>query len=149
MSDLFFDTSALAKRYITETGTTWVRNTVSLKSGNTIIISELCQMELISLLARKLREGNVTLIDFNLLKNDFLIHCEQQYRIIPIVKMVQRYTQQLLIKHPLRTLDAIQLASAVRASRLMKIFPQFISADNRLLTIAAQEGFTTNPNHHP
>jgi hypothetical protein len=38
MSILYFDSSALAKRYMPETGTNWVRKHTTSSAGNDVII---------------------------------------------------------------------------------------------------------------
>jgi hypothetical protein len=58
--------------------------------------------------------------------------------------------RQLVRKYPLRTLDAIQLACALRSSVVLKRAIVFVSADNNLLAAAVAEGFKIdNPNLHP
>jgi hypothetical protein len=47
-------------------------------------------------------------------------------------------------------LDAIQLACAIQAQKLLMVKMTFVSADNNLLSAALSEGFATdNPNLHP
>jgi predicted nucleic acid-binding protein len=54
--------------------------------------------------------------------------------------------RSLIFKYPLRSLDAIQLASAIVARRVVKVNPVFLTADDRLLPIATSEGVTAiNP----
>jgi len=71
----------------------------------------------------------------------------------PVIELDNRVlamARRLLIRHPLRTLNAIHLAGALEAKRLLSIQPTFISADTRLLTAAAAEGLPTDdPNAHP
>ncbi len=57
----------------------------------------------------------------------------------------------LLLVHPLRAYDAVQLASAMLAQfRLETASLVFLTADDRLLTAAAAEGLLTdNHNLHP
>jgi predicted nucleic acid-binding protein len=150
LSIYFADTSALAKRYIPEVGSGWVQGWISPASGHITIISALSTVEFISLLARRQREGNVSVADFNRLRLDFLFHVRQQYRVIALGQNVLGRAQQLVAKHPLRTLDALQLASAHTAASVLGTFPIFVTADQRLLAVAAAEGFPTDdPNTHP
>ena len=53
----YFDTSALAKRYVEEVGSAWVQALVAQQSGQTIYTSVLTQPELVSALQRRVREG--------------------------------------------------------------------------------------------
>lgn len=150
MSIYFADTSAFAKRYIPEVGSTWVQSWIEAKAGHLIVISGLSTVEFVSLLARRHREGTVSLADFNRLRNDFLFHASRQYRVMALTPNLLAEARQLIAKHPLRALDAIQLASALASAKAIGIPPIFVSADQKLLTIAAAEGFTTDdPNLHP
>ena len=51
------DTSALAKRYLNETGTKWVRGWTRPSATNEIIISDLALVEMFSVFARHERVG--------------------------------------------------------------------------------------------
>jgi predicted nucleic acid-binding protein len=57
MPAYYFDTSALAKRYVVEVGSAWVQTIVAQQSGQTIYTSVLTQPELVSALRRRVREG--------------------------------------------------------------------------------------------
>ena len=150
MSIFFADTSALAKRYVPEVGSAWVQSWMDPASGHVTIISALSTVEFISLLARRQREGSVTAADLNRLRLDFLFHVRQQYRLIALRRDVLVQAQQLVVKHPLRTLDALQLASAQIAANVIGTFPAFVTADRKLLAVATLEGFPTDdPNAHP
>lgn len=150
MSSLFFDTSALIKRYVLEIGSQWVNTQVIPASGNTIFISGLTLVEVTAGLARRQRDLNLSNHDFLMQRNRFMLHTLHQYQMIFLEKSRLKNARNLVVKHLLRTLDAIQLSCAMSIMPTANIRPQFISADNRLLNIAAQEGFTTdNPNHHP
>ena len=53
----FLDSSALIKRYITEQGTTWVRSITLPSAGHTIILAQVTQVEIVSGVFRRRREG--------------------------------------------------------------------------------------------
>lgn len=144
------DTSAIAKRYVVETGTNWVQAITDPQAGNSIIISELCLVELISLMARRVREGSITQSDLINIQNDFLIHAKQQYRVINLGRRIITDARKLVTQYPLRSLDAIQLASARSATKTLNLPPTFVSADNKLLLVATTANFLAdNPNLHP
>jgi predicted nucleic acid-binding protein len=150
LSVYFADTSALAKRYVPEVGSAWVQNWTDPASGHITLISALSTVEFVALLARRQREGNVSVTDFNRLRLDFLFHVRRQYRVIALRQDVLGRAQLLVTKHPLRTLDALHLASAQVAANVIGTFPIFVTADQRLLAVAAAEGFPTDdPNAHP
>jgi uncharacterized protein len=151
LSDFFVDTSALAKRYIVENGSKWIRSIVLPRYRNRVLISKLATVEMISVLARKQRERILTASDVTRIRKSFFAHVRTNYAIIKLEDRVFNLARYLLIKHSLRTLDAFQLASALYAVRT---FPPsqftFITADKNLLAAAAAEGLQTNdPNLHP
>jgi predicted nucleic acid-binding protein len=60
----------------------------------------------------------------------------------------------LVVRHPLRAYDAIQLASVLRAQSDLGLIEGppvvFVAADDRLMDAAQAEGLqTANPHHHP
>lgn len=150
MNVYFVDTSALAKRYIPEEGTDWVLRWILPDSGNVVVIGELVDVEMFSLLNRRMREGKLGLQNFNILRENFLLHQENEYLIVPLDSTVVLQARNLINKYPLRTLDAIQLACALQAVSALGVSMTFVSADNNLLAAAHAEGFVTdNPLSHP
>jgi uncharacterized protein len=150
LSVLFADTSAIAKRYLMETGSVWVRQWANPAAGNIIIISGLATVEVAAAVARREREGTISPNDAMTLRRVFAGHINQSYTVINLSKGVLAHARDLVGKYPLRSLDAIQLASALRAAQTLGITPTFISADQRLLSAATAEGFAVDdPNAHP
>ena len=150
MSVFFADTSAIAKHYLNETGSRWVRSWSQRSSGNIIVISQLASVEFVAALARHLRDGSINAADFALFRGAFLIDRDEFYLTVDLDEAVFIQARKLVATHPLRTLDAIQLACALEAIRLLNTQLTFVSADTRLLAAAAAEGlFTDDPNAHP
>lgn len=150
MSVFFVDTSALAKRYISEKGSNWVKSWIVPAMGHDIIIAHLTLVEMVSILARRQRDGLLTKTIAHTIQTQFMLHAAHQYQVIQMNRHTRQIAQQLLIKYPLRTLDAIQLACTLYTHQLISQSITFVSGDKKLLTIAAQEGFTTeDPNTHP
>ncbi len=119
------------------------------KAGHTVVISRLTTAEVIGGLARRQREQSITPADLLALRSAFFSHVDKVYTVINMNKDVLEEAGNLLVRHPLRTLDAIQLAASLKAAQT---FPGlvFISADTRLLTAASAEGLSTDdPNAHP
>ena len=103
-----------------------------------------------ALLARRQREGTLTANNVFLLQNEFSLHVEGEYLIVPLDEAVITRARNLVTRYPLRTLDAIQLACAIEATTILSELMAFVSGDNNLLTAAAAEGFVTdNPYAHP
>jgi uncharacterized protein len=146
----YFDTSGLAKRYLVETGSTWVKRFFPPVANNIIIVSDLTPVEMFSLLTRRLRAGFISPQDAVAFQTDFMVHFEKQYLVVNIDTDILVQARLLVTRHKLRTLDAIQLSSALHASSILGEPLTFIAADVDLLTAASAEGFSVdNPNNHP
>ncbi|MBN1311715.1 MAG: type II toxin-antitoxin system VapC family toxin [Anaerolineae bacterium] len=150
MTLFFADTSAVAKRYVTEIGSAWVRSWIEPGAGHLVVISDLTKVEMVSVLARRRREGAITAGDFTLLQNAFLLYVDTQYLAIGIQEEVLARARRLLDAHTLRTLDAIQLACALQVAMIFNQPVTLACADQNLLAVATAEGLTPeNPNSHP
>jgi predicted nucleic acid-binding protein len=149
LSNYFVDTSALAKRYLVETGTNWIRDWTKASAGNVVIISEMTTIEMFSLLNRRVRENSISLQEMTRLQRAFLGHVNFEYLVVLSESPINILARNLVNKHPLRTLDAIQLASAIYARETLGESMTFVCADNQLLQFASVEGFSVdNPNLH-
>jgi uncharacterized protein len=60
VSFYFLDSSALVKRYVTESGSSWIESVVSAEAGNTIFIARITWVEVFSALSRRQREERLT-----------------------------------------------------------------------------------------
>ena len=69
MAAYFFDSSALVKCYIVETGTSWTR-AISADQDNIIHVSSLARVEITSALTRRLRQGHLTQAEFDLIQQE-------------------------------------------------------------------------------
>lgn len=148
MGLIYADTSALVKRHIAESGSAWVRGWIAPGQGNSIVVSAIALPEVTSALARLRRQRLRSAQSFTRLQNDFLLAFEEEYLIIPVARALLALASDLVARYPLRTLDAIHLASATTAAQRFIIRPTFVAADQRLLAAAA-EGFPTDdPNNH-
>lgn len=154
MTAYFLDSSALVKRYIPETGSTWVRQITAPQAGNELLIARVCWVEVLSALSRRQREGRLTLIDRTLIIQRFHFEANNQYQVVELDQALAEVAGDLVSQYPLRAYDAVQLASVLRIQTAFAQTPStqllFLTADDRLNTIAETVGLLTdNPNHHP
>jgi uncharacterized protein len=147
----FLDTSALAKRYMVELGTDWIQSITTAPTENQLFLAQLTWVELHSAIARRQREQSLTPTQSEQLLTAFRQHWDSQYYIVKTDEPLIQLAATLVKQHPLRAYDAIQLASALTLKN--ELAPSdnlqlvFLSADDRLLTIAQLEGLSTlNPN---
>jgi len=154
MTTYYADTSALVKRYVNEPGSPWLRAQFDPATAPLIMISHLTLAEISSAFNRRVREGALTPDEQARLRLAFRADCLTDYQLLPISQAIIDLSSDLLDRHPLRTLDAIQLATGLTAQRLLMArnlaAPIFVSADDRLLSVAAAVGLLTdNPLRHP
>jgi predicted nucleic acid-binding protein len=105
---------------------------------------------MLSLLSRRVRETALSAPDAAMLESTFLEHAEREYVTLPLADQVLTQARALVKAHPLRALDAIQLASALRAGAILAEHITFLSSDRHLLAAATAEGLLIDdPLIHP
>jgi predicted nucleic acid-binding protein len=149
MAGLFFDTSALGKYYHREIGTDRVDELI-IASGELSLISRLSIVELHSVFAKKVRTKVISADDFELLRRRFAQDVRQRrFQIVrltsPDFDMATKLIRRIGLNQNLRTLDALQLAIALKL-REKGLIDRFICADQNLCILSAGEGLTViNP----
>ena len=158
MSQLYFDSSALVKYYLVETGTPWVRSVIDPRTDSNweheISTSILSVAEAISAFAKHRRAKNISLGLYASVISRFLREGRQRCRLLGIGEPIVDLAVQLIQRHPLRAYDAVQLATALRLDQVLqdnRLSPlTFVSADEVLCKAARAEGIgAENPNDHP
>jgi predicted nucleic acid-binding protein len=158
MSLYYFDTSALVKYYVTEPGSTWVRQLVDQTYAdtgqpvNTIFITEISLVEVASALAILNRVGRITRRDRDRAYRNFMNDAWRLFDLLSLVTADFLTAAGLTQRHPLRAYDAIQLTVALRRNALLtqaKLALIFVSGDKQQLTAAEIEGLTVeDPFNH-
>lgn len=132
----YLDASALVKRYVRERGTAVVRRVLA---GGPIATSRLSEVEVASGLARRAREGTMPAVD----RDRLLAALAEDLPAIAVVELtpeVSAAARRLLLAHPLRAGDAIQLASALYLQRQLAHPIGFLAFDERLNEAARAVG---------
>jgi predicted nucleic acid-binding protein len=149
----FLDSSALVKRYVTETGTAWVTGLLDPRERNRLYIARITGAEVTAALTRKERGGYLSAFDaataIALFQHDYV----NRLRPVEITAALVGDAMTTARTYGLRGYDAVQLAAALYANsrRLArKLAPLiFITADTSLLVAGMAEGLTTdNPNSY-
>ncbi len=136
----YFDTSALVKRYVDEPGR---REVQQLLRRCNCVTSVILSVELRSALRRRVTERTLDSSQVSeILKR---VAADRAYwTVIEVGTGVLSGAEALVPKHPLRTLDAIHVASAqLFASRLSIADLTFVSADKRQVDVAGAIGLMT------
>ena len=154
MNVYYLDSSALVKRYVTETGSAWLRTLTAATSHNPVVIARIAWVEVVAALARRQREGTLARQDLLEVIRRFRYHLDTQYQVVELDGPLAELAGELVMHHPLRAYDAVQLAAAEQVqadlARAQGPVLTFVSADDRLLSVAQAEGLSTdNPNLHP
>ncbi len=149
----YFDTSALVKRYATETGTAWVTALLDPAAHNHIFIARITGAEMISAIMRKKRELKISATDAATAAALFRADFARRFRVVEITPALVDSAMTLAETYALRGYDAVQLAAALHAARrrvARGLAPLvFVTADGGLLTAGAAEGLATDdPNTH-
>lgn len=129
---LFLDSSALAKRFIEEPGSGQVEDLC--RQANELGLCILCVPEIISALNRRRREKVLTRPDYARAKRRLSLDVRDAI-IINLTPEVIQSGIELLEHYPLRTLDALHVASALAWEA-----DRFASADQRQLAAAKKAG---------
>src|SRR6266568_5448339 len=150
----YVDTSALVKRYVAEVGSAWVRRLLAHPAQYVIYTAALSQVEVISALQRRVRDGSLAEAQAQRLAHRVTVHFAQRYQVVALTQGIVDQACVGLQTHPLRAADAIHLACALTIRRITQEQglppPSFVVADTALLTAATAEGLTVdNPLPHP
>lgn len=129
---VFLDTSAFAKRYVAEHGSDKVM--ALCLQADSLVVSVICLLELISTLSRLVREKKLAKADYRKLKGDAIADLAD-VDICHIAPDVMVSVVSLLESHPLRAMDALHVACALAVKPDI-----FISADRRQLSAARKAG---------
>ena len=154
MVTYYADTSAAVKLYVLELGSGWIRDLLAHGQQPVVLSSVLLRVEMRSAFARRLREGTVTPDEYAAMCHQCDVHRATFYRLAPLDEAMIQRANALIDRHPLRSYDAIHLATAliINQQLLDANIPAlaFLSADDRLNAVADAEGLAAdNPNHHP
>lgn len=133
----FFDSSALAKRYVFEAGTPLVAQFCA--QADEIVLAVIVVPELLSAFNRLRREGKLADPEYHLLKSELAADVAGA-TVIELSPLVIAKSLECLERFPLRAMDAIHLAAAVTAG-----VQRFVSSDQRQCQAALSLGLAVEP----
>jgi uncharacterized protein len=150
----FFDSSALAKCYINETGSIWVRAITAPLSGHELYVLEIVEVEVVSAIVRRGKGGSLTRTAVATALAQFRHDLSTDYTALGISAQLLAAASFLAERHELRAYDALQLAAAVELNQFRSTAAQstliLVSADIELNVAARANGLTVeDPNSHP
>lgn len=129
--NVFFDSSALAKRYVEEPGSERVE--AILYPASALGVSVICLSEVVSALCRRRRERKLSPQQYSRAKQALFDDIEDA-SIIRVTDQVVARAVELLERWPMRSSDSLHVASAAEWSAEL-----FVSADEK--QCAAARGY--------
>jgi predicted nucleic acid-binding protein len=150
----FVDSSGLVKRYVQETGTTWVRGITRHSPSTNIYIALITAVEVTSAVTRRREGGTRSAARASSILPRFRRHPAGRYLTVEITPALINDAMKLANSHGLRAYDAVQLAAALDlhkdwAAAGLGAFV-FVSAHRDLNAAATGEGLAVeDPNLHP
>lgn len=137
---VFADSSAVVKLYVDEPDHELIRKYPAL------IISAIAQVEVVSAIWRKFEDGSIRLDAAETVLSQFEAdvtgHPASLLAVIPVNQLVVNLATRMTRVHGLRTLDAIQLATALAAREADPDCGEFASFDRKLNDSASRQGFS-------
>jgi uncharacterized protein len=154
VSAYYLDSSALAKRYLVEPGTAWIRGITDPGAGHAIIASEITRVEVAAAIGARHRGNTITNAERALAFDLLVQHTIEEYQMVAVDPSVLDRAMQLTQVRRLRGYDAVQLATALAVGDTYRqaglSAPVFVSADRDLLAAAEAEGLQVeDPNARP
>jgi len=130
--NVFLDSSALAKRYIQEAGSDRLEEI--LFSASSLGVSVICVSEVVSALCRRRRERKLLRQEY-LKAKQALFEDIEDASVLNVTEQIVARAVELLERWPLRSSDALHVASAAEWSAEL-----FVSADERQCAAARAYG---------
>ena len=150
MAIYFLDSSALVKRYVAETGSSWIGEIFT--SNIDLHISAISGAEVIAAIIRRQRRGALLADDAARALTEFRTDWTSLFDVVKVDTAVIERAMDLAEQHGLRGSDSIQLAAAMRANAealQSSASIVFVCADDELNTAASAEGLQfENPNRY-
>lgn len=133
---IYFDSSALVKRYIEEQGSDKVN--ALLKDGSYAVVSRLAYPEILAAITRRHKAGDIETCGFERIKKAF----KADWAFLAVVEMHKELFQsidEVIARHALKGADSIHLSTALWLKKTTKRNVVFVASDLELLKAAKAE----------
>jgi len=134
----FWDSSALAPCFLEESATPRIQ--LLLQDDPEVVVWCLTRVEIISAIGRRSRENPLQAPQLLKLRDEVLSKFSR-WAAVSEINLVREHAERLLLAHPLRAADALQLGAAIVAAENQPATLEFVTLDRRLGAAAAREGF--------
>jgi predicted nucleic acid-binding protein len=152
MNSYYFDSSALVKGYVAETGSDWISQ-IMANATDTIYTANISGPEVVAEIFGCAHTGSITITDAQLAVAHLKIDFRTYYQVLEITEPIINSAMILAEKHNLLGYQSVHLATAfaLQVKRGFLSLPPviFVCADQKLNAAATAEGFVVeNPNDH-
>lgn len=117
VSVAYFDTSALLKQYVTETGSDWIRAYLARSPILAIFISSLTTIEATCAFTRRLRDRTLEPVLHTTVVKAFDYDIAHRYNLLDVTPLTLKTARRLATQYPLRAYDAVQIAASTSHAR--------------------------------
>ena len=147
----YFDSSALVKRYIAETGSDWINQLCTAYPASQLYTVRITGAEIVAAIFARMRIESISISDGGAAVAQFKADFREYYQIVEVTGELVELAMTLAENYPLRGYDSVQLAAALSLQRFRfasGLTPlTFVSADARLNAVAqANSLLVENPN---
>jgi hypothetical protein len=144
----YLDASALAKRYVPETGSAQVDAILDTVPADRLHVLNVGAGEVVSILVRKRNAGNLSLSDFRQAIASFEAEIVRAADInrVSVTNRLAVSSLPLIVAHSINSTDAVVLKSALAIARKLRASGDdliLVASDLRLLRAAGAEGLGT------
>jgi predicted nucleic acid-binding protein len=150
-NSFYFDASALAKRYVPETGSAQVDAVLDTVPARRVFLLSVGAGEIASIAVRKRNAGLLPISDFDEAMRNIRAEIVQAGKVTvsPVSKRLVFSSLPLIVAHSINSTEAMTLKSALAIARRLRAAGDdlvFVASDRRLLRAAGAEGLSTfNP----
>ena len=134
----FWDSSAVAPLLVEETSSEVIREILTRDNG--MVVWWVTPVECLSAIARRERERTFTVVEARQARS-LLERLRATWFEVLATDPVREHAARLLLRHPLRAADALQLAAAMTWANGKPLGHGFCTFDERLAGAARGEGF--------
>ncbi len=153
MAAYYFESGAVVKRHITDTGSAWVSALAHPSARNRIYTANITLVEVIAAITRRARGGSLPMPTGVAAIRQLRLDMATDYRIVEVNSALLTRAADLAESRAVRGYDALQLAAALEANdaRIAQGADPLtlVSADSELNAAVAEGLEVEDPNAHP
>jgi uncharacterized protein len=151
VSAYFLDSSAAAKLYVFETGSTWMNDLILRDAENQFFVTRITPIEIAAVIYRRVKAGSLRSSAATKAIETLRTNVSDTFRIVDVSPELSDLALDVAEKFALRGYDCVQLAASLLTRRYREAArqsaPIFVGSDIELNSAARTEGFDVrNPN---